>query len=87
MKNLSNIFWNAIIEKNNYCQLIYFRGLNENDDRFNDLDDFDYAEFNEPKANYQYVNSHRDITLPLQKHSNVQPVYDSPETGNVLLHN
>lgn len=30
---------------------------------------------------YQYVNSERDFTLPLQTHKNVQPPYESPEEG------
>ncbi|KAJ6636643.1 Mitochondrial outer membrane protein SLC25A46 [Pseudolycoriella hygida] len=28
---------------------------------------------------YQYVNSERDLVLPLQKHKNVQPLYESPD--------
>ncbi|KFB35218.1 AGAP002704-PA-like protein [Anopheles sinensis] len=28
---------------------------------------------------YHFINSERDLTLPLQKHKNVQPLYESPE--------
>uniref|UniRef100_A0A182IXA1 Uncharacterized protein n=1 Tax=Anopheles atroparvus TaxID=41427 RepID=A0A182IXA1_ANOAO len=30
-------------------------------------------------ATYNFINSERDLTLPLQKHKIVQPVYESPE--------
>lgn len=37
------------------------------------------------RPQYQYVNSERDFTLPLQKHQNVQPMYESPEEGESSL--
>lgn len=40
----------------------------------------------QPPPHYQYVNSERDFTLPLQKHRNVQPIYESPEEGNAQMH-
>lgn len=38
-----------------------------------------------PPHNYKYVNSARDFTLPLQKHRNVQPIYESPEDEDVSV--
>ena len=35
-----------------------------------------------PTLNYQYVNSERDFTLPLQKHKNFQTPYESPDDGD-----
>lgn len=42
-----------------------------------------YPELYQPSNNqYQYFNSPRDLTLPLQKHKNVQHViYESPDEG------
>lgn len=48
----------------------------------------EYASF-EPESstplNYKYVKSTRDLTLPLQKHPNAQPAYESPEDDDVSL--
>lgn len=35
-------------------------------------------------APYQFINSERDLTLPLQKHKNVQPLYESPDDGKPM---
>lgn len=35
--------------------------------------------------NYKYVNSARDLTLPLQKHRNDQGFYESPDDEEVSL--
>lgn len=35
--------------------------------------------------NYKYVNSTRDLTLPLQKHRNDQKLYESPDDEEVSL--
>lgn len=35
--------------------------------------------------NYKYVKSTRDLTLPLQKHPNMQPPYESPEDEELLM--
>ncbi|XP_031638607.1 solute carrier family 25 member 46-like isoform X2 [Contarinia nasturtii] len=44
---------------------------------------------NEPDSstplNYKYVKSTRDLTLPLQKHPNAQPNYESPEDEELSL--
>lgn len=49
----------------------------------------EFASFNEPDSatplNYKYVKSTRDLTLPLQKHPNAQPAYESPEDDDVSL--
>lgn len=38
-----------------------------------------------PQHRYKYVNSARDFTLPLQKHSHVQPPYESPEEDEISV--
>lgn len=44
-----------------------------------------YPEIVLNSSQYQYYNSPRDLTLPLQKHKNVQHVlYESPEEGELL---
>lgn len=35
--------------------------------------------------NYKYVKSTRDLTLPLQKHPNAQPPYESPEDDELVM--
>lgn len=40
---------------------------------------FNYLEQQKQQQRYQYVNSERDLVLPLQKHKNVQPLYESPD--------
>lgn len=52
-------------------------------DQIETMQRFAYPEIGryEPEPRYQYVNSARDFTLPLQKHRNVQPIYESPEEG------
>lgn len=49
----------------------------------------DYAPFNEQDSstplNYKYVKSTRDLTLPLQKHPNAQPAYESPDDDELSL--
>lgn len=35
--------------------------------------------------NYKYVKSTRDLTLPLQKHTNAQPAYESPDDEELSL--
>lgn len=50
----------------------------------------EYATFNEQgdastPLNYKYVKSTRDLTLPLQKHPNAQPAYESPEDDELTL--
>ncbi|ETN65075.1 hypothetical protein AND_003165 [Anopheles darlingi] len=61
-------------------------GLDDYERYLEDEDELDNARFisttykstlDEPP--YQFVNSDRDLTLPLQKHKNVQPLYESPE--------
>lgn len=51
--------------------------------------DHDYTAFNEQDQttplNYKYVKSTRDLTLPLQKHPNAQPAYESPEDEDLSL--
>lgn len=48
-----------------------------------------YPSFNEPDSstpiNYKYVKSARDLQLPLQKHPNAQPAYESPEDDELSL--
>lgn len=36
-------------------------------------------------GNYKYVNSTRDLTLPLKNHPNAQPVYESPDDEEVMV--
>lgn len=38
-----------------------------------------------PQQRYKYVNSARDFTLPLQKHSHIQQAYESPEDDEVSV--
>lgn len=45
---------------------------------------FDELDTSTPQ-NYKYVKSTRDLTLPLQKHSNAQPAYESPEDDELLM--
>lgn len=49
----------------------------------------EFGSFNEhgtsTPQNYKYVKSTRDLTLPLQKHPNAPPVYESPEDEELLL--
>lgn len=49
----------------------------------------DFVPFNEPDSstplNYKYVKSTRDLTLPLQKHPNAAPAYESPEDEELSL--
>lgn len=37
------------------------------------------------QGNYKYVNSTRDLTLPLQNHRNAQPVYESPDDEEISV--
>lgn len=57
----------------------------ENHENFNP----NYPSFNEPDSstpiNYKYVKSARDLQLPLQKHPNAQPAYESPEDDEQSL--
>lgn len=50
-----------------------------------DLDDVDDLGAAMPQQRYKYVNSARDFTLPLQKHPNVQPLYESPDDEEVSV--
>lgn len=66
-----------------------FRYGHEDEDE-EDVDDLPrfrhgYKPSTRPGHQYQYVNSERDFTLPLQKHQNVQPMYESPEEGIRLV--
>lgn len=49
----------------------------------------DYAAIGEADAstplNYKYVHSARDLTLPLKKHPNTQPMYESPDDEELSL--
>lgn len=36
-------------------------------------------------GNYKYVNSTRDLTLPLQNHRNTQPMYESPDDEEISV--
>lgn len=49
----------------------------------------DYMPIGEADAstplNYKYVQSARDLTLPLQKHRNAQPPYESPDDEELSL--
>lgn len=49
----------------------------------------EFTPFNEPDSstplNYKYVKSTRDLTLPLQKHPNAAPAYESPEDDELTL--
>lgn len=68
----------------------------DDDDEVDNFSDqrYDYEDYRQPlhrdhskrypqhqQHKYQYVNSERDLTLPLQKHKNIQPMYESPEEG------
>lgn len=62
-----------------YSNLMY---ANEDDDQLDEIAHFRYHPFKDEQhsdTNYRYVNSERDLTLPLQKHKNIQPIYESPE--------
>lgn len=48
------------------------------------VNDHDYVD-KIPLANYKYVNSARDLTLPLQQHRNDKPLYDTPDDEEVSL--
>lgn len=48
------------------------------DDEVDEIPRFNYLE-QQQQQRYQYVNSERDLVLPLQKHKNVQPLYESPD--------
>lgn len=60
-------------------------GLDDYERYLEDEDELDNARFVSAykstldDAPYQFINSERDLTLPLQKHKNVQPLYESPE--------
>lgn len=47
-------------------------------DEVDDIPRFNYVE-QQQQQRYKYVNSERDLVLPLQKHKNVQPLYESPD--------
>ncbi|KAG4077046.1 hypothetical protein HA402_016033 [Bradysia odoriphaga] len=49
------------------------------DDEVDEIPRFNYLEQQQQQQRYQYVNSERDLVLPLQKHKNVQPLYESPD--------
>lgn len=50
------------------------------DDEVDEIPRFNYLEQQQQQQQrYQYVNSERDLVLPLQKHKNVQPLYESPD--------
>lgn len=54
------------------------------DDEVDESPRFNYSEPHQQsqqhqQQRYQYVNSERDLVLPLQKHKNVQPSYESPD--------
>lgn len=48
-----------------------------------------FPQFNEQGSstplNYKYVKSTRDLTLPLQKHPNDQPAYESPDDDELSM--
>lgn len=56
--------------------------MDTDDDELDNLSRFQYPKSRtEQKPRYQYVNSEKDLHLPLQKHKNIQPFYESPEEG------
>ncbi|XP_037916740.1 solute carrier family 25 member 46 [Hermetia illucens] len=62
-----------------YSNLMY---ANEDDDQLDEISArYAYESINPhgTEPNYRYVNSERDLTLPLQKHRNIQSFYESPE--------
>lgn len=50
-----------------------------------DLDEVNIDGAALPQNRYKYVNSARDFTLPLQKHSHAQPPYESPEDDEISV--
>lgn len=62
---------------------------NENSKLYDDADDLDDIDGLEgavlPQHRYKYVNSARDFTLPLQKHSHTQPPYESPDDEEISV--
>lgn len=58
----------------------------ENDEDDEDLDEVDnLGASGGPQQRYKYVNSARDFTLPLQKHPNKQPLYESPDEEEISV--
>lgn len=53
-----------------------YEGDEEGDEDLDEVDNLGAG--GGPQHRYKYVNSARDFTLPLQKHPNVQPMYESP---------
>lgn len=58
----------------------YERYLEDEEDQLDNIPRF-HPTFRSPHeaTHYQLINSERDLTLPLQKHKNVQPIYESPD--------
>ncbi|XP_019532938.1 mitochondrial outer membrane protein SLC25A46 [Aedes albopictus] len=58
----------------------YERYLEDDEDQLDNIPRFQPT-FKSPHeaTHYQFINSERDLTLPLQKHKNVQPLYESPD--------
>lgn len=61
------------------------RYLEDEEDQLDNIPRF-HPTFKSPlePQHYQFINSERDLTLPLTKHKNVQPIYESPEEGEYL---
>lgn len=51
----------------------------DDDDQMQSFGRFQYQNAAESEPHYQYVNSERDFTLPLLKHKNAEPIYESPD--------
>lgn len=61
---------------------LFGRYLEDDEDQLDNIPRFQPT-FKSPHeaTHYQFINSERDLTLPLQKHKNVQPLYESPDDG------
>lgn len=69
---------NIVIKK----KFLYRYGQDDEDeDQIEAIARFQYTDMRAQQPKYDYVNSDRDFTLPLQKHKNNQPLYESPEEG------
>lgn len=73
---LQNVFFFAFLSD---------RYLEDEEDQLDNIPRF-HPTFKSPlePQHYQFINSERDLTLPLTKHKNVQPIYESPEEGEYL---
>lgn len=57
---------------------MYFSYADDLDDEVDEIPRFNYLEPNQQER-FQYINSERNLVLPLHKHKNVPAFYESPD--------